>query len=340
MTFHIRPLHEKEKKKRLHIPWGKLLALGIALGKPLYKLGERFYERRKHEEHMKRALSIGAAIIVALSILLLTFSLLIRVGGLSMGSVLQVTGTPIGADESGITNILLLGQGDETGQDLTDTIIIASIDPSTRASGTRSGQGSSAEWKKLKKCKGIVVPGGFGIRGVEGKIMAAHYARTKKIPYLGLCLGAQILAIEFARSVLKDKTLTSQEFDEEEKKDPMQYVVHFLPGQHKGRAKGGTLRLGAYECTLKKGSKAREAYGTRTIFERHRHRYEFNNDFKKKLEAKGLLFSGEWPGTGIMEIVEIKDHPFMLGSQFHPEFKSRPHRPHPLFKAFMEAVVG
>ena len=195
-------------------------------------------------------------------------------------------------------------------------------------------------WAELKSCKGMVIPGGFGIRGIEGKIAAANYARTNKIPYLGLCLGSQILAIEFARSKLKDKQITSEEFDEDEKLPRSKYLVHFMPDQHKGRAKGGTLRLGSYQCKLKKGTKAYEAYGTDEITERHRHRYEFNNKFRKKLEEKGLVFSGEWPDTKLMEIVEIKDHPFMLGSQFHPEFKSRPHKPQPLFNAFMKAVVG
>ncbi|MDD3896300.1 MAG: CTP synthase [Candidatus Peribacteraceae bacterium] len=194
-------------------------------------------------------------------------------------------------------------------------------------------------WQELKRCKGMVVPGGFGIRGIEGKIAAAKYARTQKIPYLGLCLGAQILTIEFARAMLKDRELTSEEFDEEGKIPPSKYVVHFLPGQHKGRAKGGTLRLGAYKCKLKEGTKAYEAYEVDEIEERHRHRYEFNNSLRKKLEDKGLVFSGEWPETQLMEIVEIRNHPFMLGSQFHPEFKSRPHRPHPLFRTFMGAVV-
>ncbi len=194
-------------------------------------------------------------------------------------------------------------------------------------------------WDALRSCDGILVPGGFGIRGIEGKIAAARHARTHKIPYLGLCLGSQILAIEFARAMLKDPALTSEEFDEDGERSRSKYVVHFLPDQHKGKAKGGTLRLGAYECELKPGTKAHEAYGTKTISERHRHRYEFNNALKKKLEEKGLVFSGEWPGTGIMEIVEVKNHPFMLGSQFHPEFKSRPHRPHPLFNAFMKACT-
>jgi CTP synthase len=201
-------------------------------------------------------------------------------------------------------------------------------------------------WNLLKKCKGIVVPGGFGHRGIEGKIAAAKYARTERVPYLGLCLGSQLLAIEFARAKLGDKQLTSEEFDENEKLPSSKYVVHFLPDQHKGRAKGGTLRLGAYECRLKPGTKAYAAYAERgqlgeggVISERHRHRYEFNNALRKKLEDKGLIFSGEWPETNLMEVVEIKDHPFMVGSQFHPEFKSRPHRPHPLFYAFFSAVV-
>ncbi len=194
-------------------------------------------------------------------------------------------------------------------------------------------------WNELKSCAGVIVPGGFGSRGIEGKILAAKYCREKKVPYLGLCLGAQLLTIEFARAMLKDPQLTSQEFDEKEKLDQSKYVVHFLPGQTKEGSKGGTLRLGAYTCKLVPGSKAAKAYGATTISERHRHRYEFNKAFKKDLEANGLLFSGIWPETGLAEIVEIKDHPFMMGSQYHPEFKGRPHRPHPLFWAFMKQAV-
>ena len=201
-------------------------------------------------------------------------------------------------------------------------------------------------WKDLKSCAGIIVPGGFGKRGIEGKILAANYARTQKVPYLGLCLGSQLLAIEFARSLLKDGTLTSQEFDEEELLDDSKYVVHFLPDQHKDRSKGGTLRLGAYRCKLQKGTKAYDAYRDAKqvdkdgfISERHRHRYEFNQSFRERLEKGGLVFSGIWPETKIMEIVEVKDHPFMVGSQFHPEFKSRPHKPHALFAGFMKVAV-
>ncbi len=194
-------------------------------------------------------------------------------------------------------------------------------------------------WDLLKSCAGIVVPGGFGTRGIEGKIAAAHYARTERVPYLGLCLGAQLMTIEFARNVLNDSKLTSEEFDEDGKLPREKYVVHFLPGQHKEKEKGGTLRLGSYTCKLLPGTKAAAAYGSKEISERHRHRYEFNKEFKEKLEKHGLIFSGIWEKTGLAEIVELKNHPFMLGSQFHPEFKSRPHRPHPLFAAFMRVVV-
>ncbi len=198
----------------------------------------------------------------------------------------------------------------------------------------------AAMWERLQAAKGIIVPGGYGRRGIAGKIMAAKYARESQTPYLGLCLGAQMLAIEFARHAMGDQTLTSEEFDEERALSKEQYVVHYMPGQHDGREKGSSQRLGAYACTLVPGTKAHAAYGkTKEISERHRHRYEFNNAFKDRLEKAGLIFSGIWPETGLAEIVEVKGHPFMVGSQFHPEFKSRPHRPHPLFRAWMEAVV-
>jgi len=204
---------------------------------------------------------------------------------------------------------------------------------------------NEAEWKKLRACEGIIVPGGFGTRGIEGKILAANYARTKKVPYLGLCLGAQLLTIEFARAMLRDSSLTSQEFDEKGKLGQAKYIVHFLPNQSWRKHKGGTLRLGAYMCKVKKGTKAYQSYKEAGqllkndfVSERHRHRYEFNNAFRKRLESAGLIFSGEWLETGLMELVEIKDHPFMVGSQFHPEFKSRPHRPQALFAGFMKAA--
>lgn len=194
-------------------------------------------------------------------------------------------------------------------------------------------------WKKLKSVDGVVVPGGFGIRGTEGKIAAAKYCRENKVPYLGLCLGMQILSIEFARYALKDNKITSEEFDENKKLSRDKYIIHFLPGQSENRAKGGTLRLGAYPCKLMPKTKTKALYGKNIISERHRHRYEFNNKFRKKLEAKGLVVSGIYEKENLVEIAEIKDHPFMIGSQFHPEFKSRPNKPHPLFYGFIKESI-
>ena len=191
------------------------------------------------------------------------------------------------------------------------------------------------EITKFKSLNGIVVPGGFGSRGIEGKIYAAKYCRENKVPYLGLCLGSQIMAIEFARNVAGIAGATSEEFDSKAKHQ----IVHFLPGQSENRAKGGTLRLGAYPCVIKEGTVAYRAYKTKKISERHRHRYEFNNSYRKDLEKAGLVISGDSPKHNLMEIVEIKNHPFMLGSQFHPEFKSRPLRPHPLFREFIKASL-
>ncbi len=191
-----------------------------------------------------------------------------------------------------------------------------------------------SEINKLKKLDGLIVPGGFGSRGIEGKIKAAKYARENKVPYLGLCLGSQIMAIELARNVAKLKNANSEEFDPKAKN----LIVHFLPGQSEDRKKGGTLRLGAYPCIVKKGTKAYQAYQTNKISERHRHRYEFNNDYQEILEKAGLIISGDSPDHNLMEIIEIKNHPFMLGSQFHPEFKSRPLRAHPLFLNFIKAA--
>ena len=192
-----------------------------------------------------------------------------------------------------------------------------------------------AELKKLKKVKGIVVPGGFGHRGIEGKIAAAKYARENNIPYLGLCLGMQIATIEFARHVLETKDANSTEFDAKTANP----VIHILPGHTEDEDKGGTLRLGAYPCVLDKESKSFKAYGEVKISERHRHRYEFNMDYKKQLEEAGMVFAGISPNKKLVEIIELKNHPFFVASQFHPEFKSRPLRAHPLFKDFIKASI-
>lgn len=194
-------------------------------------------------------------------------------------------------------------------------------------------------WEQLKSADGILVPGGFGIRGIEGKILAAKYARENKIPYLGLCLGMQIMTIEFARHVFKDPQITSEEFDEQNKLNPKKYVIHFLPNQSWQTDKGGTLRLGVYPCKITPKTKTHAAYGKNAIEERHRHRYEVNNDFREKLEKAGWIPAGIFEKANLVEIAELKDHPFMIGSQFHPEFLSRPHRPHPLFLNFIKAAL-
>jgi len=191
------------------------------------------------------------------------------------------------------------------------------------------------ELNKLKKVKGIVVPGGFGYRGVEGKIIAAKYARENNIPYLGLCLGMQVATIEFARHVLNTEDVNSAEFNSKTTNP----VIHILPGHTKDEDKGGTLRLGSCPCILTKNSKSFKAYGSNKINERHRHRYEFNMDYRKILEDAGMIFSGISPDKKLIEIVELKDHPFFVASQFHPEFKSRPLRSHPLFRDFIKASL-
>lgn len=199
-------------------------------------------------------------------------------------------------------------------------------------------KGSQEELKRLHSVDGIIVPGGFGKRGVEGKVMVASYAREKKIPYLGLCLGAQIMTIEFSRSVAGLKNATSQEFDPKAEHQ----VIRFLPGQSDEKSKGGTLRLGSHPCVIAKGTLAYRCYRKTLIHERHRHRYEIpieGSPYSDLLQKKGLCFSGLSPDGKLAEIVEIPAHPFMIGSQFHPEFLSRPNRPHPLFAGFMKAIL-
>ena len=181
---------------------------------------------------------------------------------------------------------------------------------------------------------GILVPGGFGARGIEGKILAAQYAREHGVPYLGLCLGMQIAVIEFARHVAGWADANSGEFDP----DSSHKVIDFMPGQSDDIDKGGTLRLGAWPCVIAPGTKLAECYGKAEISERHRHRYELNNDFRAALSDAGLTVSGASPDGRLAEAVEITGHPFFVGVQYHPEFKSRPNKPHPLFLGFLRAA--
>lgn len=187
----------------------------------------------------------------------------------------------------------------------------------------------------FKNVSGILVPGGFGNRGVEGKINAIEYARENNIPYLGLCLGMQLAIVEFAKNVLGFKDAQSIEFNP----DTMHPVISLMPDQNGVTNIGGTLRLGAYDCFLEKDSIAYKLYKTEQISERHRHRYEVNNDFRDKLTANGLMISGLSPDGRIVEMIELPSHPFFVATQAHPEFKSRPNRPHPLFKGFVEAAI-
>ena len=188
----------------------------------------------------------------------------------------------------------------------------------------------------LEGVDGILVPGGFGERGIEGKICSVQYAREHKIPFFGICLGMQMAVIEFARNVCGLKGANSTEFDEK-----TQYpVIDIMEEQKAVTTKGATMRLGAYPCTLEKGAKAHAAYGEREISERHRHRYEFNNTYMDHFRAKGMVFSGICPQGQLVEIIELANHPWFLGCQFHPEFKSRPFEPHPLFNKFIEAAAA
>ncbi len=189
--------------------------------------------------------------------------------------------------------------------------------------------------EKLAGIDGILIPGGFGQRGIDGMIQAAKYARENGLPYLGICLGMQIAVIEYARNVAGIKDADSGEFD----KECRHKVIDYMPGQSEDIDKGGTLRLGAYPCEIAKGTTMERCYGTSSISERHRHRYEFNNGYRDVLEEKGLSVSGISPDGRLVETVEITDRPFYVGVQFHPEFKSRPNRPHPLFNGFIEAAL-
>ena len=192
--------------------------------------------------------------------------------------------------------------------------------------------------KELSTYDGVVIPGGFGTRGVEGKIAAIKYCREKKIPYLGLCYGMQLASIEFARHVTGFKDANTTEVAPETEHP----IIHIMPDQEglvRQKKYGGTMRLGAYPCELKSGTISRAAYGKKLISERHRHRYEFNNEYRAELEKAGLVIAGTSPDGQLVEIIELKNHPFFVACQFHPEFKTRPLTPHPLFREFIRAAI-
>ena len=190
-------------------------------------------------------------------------------------------------------------------------------------------------WDRLAQADGVIVPGGFGYRGIEGKVLAAKWAREHKVPYLGLCLGMQVMCIEYGRNILGWEDANSTEFDSSTEHP----VIDLMPDQQSLSEMGGTMRLGRYTCVLQPGTQAAKAYGVDQVEERHRHRFELNNTFRAELEEAGLLFSGLSPDERLVEIAEVKDHPYMVGSQFHPEFQSHPNHPHPLFDGFIKAAI-
>jgi hypothetical protein len=190
--------------------------------------------------------------------------------------------------------------------------------------------------KVLETVDGVLVPGGFGIRGVEGKVEAIRFAREGRVPYLGICLGLQCAVIEIARNLAGLEGANSSEFEA----DTPYPVIDLLPDQRRVADKGGTMRLGLDPCRLQKGTRAEQAYGDGLVFERHRHRYEVNNRFRRRLEEAGLVFSGTSPDGRLVEMIELPDHPWFVAGQFHPEFRSRPTRPHPLFRDFVGAATA
>jgi CTP synthase len=189
-------------------------------------------------------------------------------------------------------------------------------------------------WNQVEDAGGILVPGGFGSRGVEGKVKAIRYARENKIPFLGLCLGMQLMVVEFGRMALDDESTNSAEFDHQ----TVHPVIDLMLEQREITDMGGTMRLGLYPCHLQNGTISASLYEDSIVEERHRHRFEFNNEYRKAFEEKGLVYAGLSPDGNLVEIVENKNHPFMVGTQFHPEFLSRPDRPHPLFVGFVRSV--
>lgn len=228
--------------------------------------------------------------------------------------------------------------------DLPDSYI--SVKEALRHAGLHHGREVEVSWvhsediekdgpdRYLGSVSGIVVPGGFGPRGIEGMIQAVRYARERRVPYLGLCLGMQVMVVEMARAVLNSTDANSTEFDE----NTPHPVIDLMPDQRSIRSKGGTMRLGVYPCHLVEGTIAAKAYGTSEINERHRHRWEFNNSYRERLQEGGLIASGLSPDGSLVEISELIDHPFMVGVQFHPEFLSRPTKAHPLFLEFIGAA--
>jgi CTP synthase len=188
----------------------------------------------------------------------------------------------------------------------------------------------------FQNCEGILIPGGFGERGIEGKLIAIRYARENKIPFFGICLGLQCAVIEFARNVCNLRDANSSEFDPKSRHQ----VIHIMESQKSVKDKGGTMRLGAYPCVLKNDTRAYEAYRTSPISERHRHRYEVNNEYRQKLQEKGMVMSGMSPDGELVEMIELEDHPYFLGCQFHPELKSRIMKAHPLFVSFVKAALN
>ena len=218
-----------------------------------------------------------------------------------------------------------------------------SVAEALRHAGYACGVRAEIDWidseavteAELSPLDGILVPGGFGGRGIEGMIFAARYARDHKVPYLGLCLGMQIAVIEFARNQAGLPDANSGEFDP----GSPHTVIDFMPGQSDAVDKGGTLRLGAWPCEIRPGTRLMECYGAERISERHRHRYELNNDYRAALEQAGLVLCGQSPDGQLVEAVELREHPFYVGVQYHPEFKSRPNRPHPLFLGFLRAAL-
>ncbi|MFQ5532868.1 MAG: CTP synthase, partial [Candidatus Methylomirabilales bacterium] len=221
---------------------------------------------------------------------------------------------------------------------LTDAISHGGIANDCRVE-IRAVEAERIEEEGPKRClndvAGILVPGGFGIRGIEGKITAITYAREEGIPFLGICLGMQCAVIEFARHVCGLREANSREFDPETPHP----VIDLMPEQRGITNLGGTMRLGAYPCRLRTESRAFEAYGTEEVSERHRHRYEVNNEYRSLLENHGLVNSGVSPDEKLVELVELAGHPWFVGCQFHPEFRSRPKHPHPLFRAFIRATL-